>query len=77
MGLGDKVPYAKTIWSIREHLTQARAVDKLFARFDKHLTKAGYLAMGGQIVDASIVAAPTQRNSDGEKTDIKAGTDMP
>ncbi len=73
LGLGDRVPDAKTIWLFREHLTQARAVDNLFARFDKHLDKAGYLAMGGQIVDATIVAAPKQRNSDAEKTDIKAG----
>ena len=73
LGLGDRVPDAKTIWLFREHLTQARAVDNLFARFDKHLTKAGYLAMGGQIVDATIVAAPKQRNTDAEKADIKAG----
>ena len=73
LGLGDKVPDAKTIWLFREHLTQARAVENLFARFDKHLAKAGYLAMGGQIVDATLVAAPKQRNSDGEKADIKAG----
>lgn len=71
--LGDKVPDAKTIWLFREHLTQARAIDKLFARFDDHLARSGYLAMGGQIVDATIVAAPKQRNSDGEKADIKAG----
>jgi IS5 family transposase len=73
LGLGDKVPDAKTIWLFREHLTQARAVDNLFARFDRHLTKAGYLAMGGQIVDATIVAAPKQRNTDAEKAAIKAG----
>lgn len=73
LGLDDKVPDAKTIWLFREHLTQARAVENLFARFDKHLAKSGYLAMGGQIVDATIVAAPKQRNSDGEKADIKAG----
>ncbi len=73
LGLGDRVPDAKTIWLFREHLTQARAVENLFARFDKHLTKAGYLAMGGQIVDATIVAAPKQRNTDAEKADIKAG----
>ena len=73
LGLGDKVPDAKTIWLFREHLSQAGAVDNLFARFDKHLSKADYLAMGGQIVDATIVAAPKQRNSDGEKADIKAG----
>lgn len=48
-------------------------MDNLFARFDRHLGKAGYLAMGGQIVDATIVATPKQRNTDAEKTDIKAG----
>ncbi len=69
---GDRVPDAKTIWLFREHLIQAGAVESLFARFDKHLTKAGYLAMGGQIVDATIVA-PKQRNTDAEKVDIKAG----
>lgn len=70
---GDKVPDAKTIWLFREHLTQAGAVENLFARFDKHLSRAGYLAMGGQIVDATIVAAPKQRSTDAEKADIKAG----
>ncbi|MER8785984.1 transposase [Mesorhizobium sp. M1006] len=67
LGLGDKVPDAKTIWLFREHLTQPRAVENLFARFDKHLSKAGYLAMGGQIVDATIVAAPKHRNSNAER----------
>lgn len=73
LGLSDRVPDAKTIWLFREHLAQARAVENLFARFDKHLAKSGYLAMGGQIVDATIVAAPKQRNTEGEKADIKAG----
>jgi IS5 family transposase len=73
LGFDDKVPDAKTIWLFREHLTQAKAVETLFARFDRHLAKSGYLAMGGQIVDATIVAAPKQRNTDGEKATIKAG----
>jgi transposase, IS5 family len=73
LGLSDRVPDAKTIWLFREHLARARAVENLFARFDKHLAKSGYLAMGGQIVDATIVAAPKQRNTEGEKADIKAG----
>jgi hypothetical protein len=34
---------------------------------------SGYLAMGGQIVDATIVAAPKQRNTDEEKRVIKEG----
>ena len=29
--------------------------------------------MSGQIVDASLVAAPKQRNTDAEKAEIKAG----
>ena len=29
--------------------------------------------MGGQIIDATIVSAPKQRNTDGEKADIRAG----
>lgn len=70
---GDRVPDAKTIWLFREHLVQAGAVENLFARFDRHLSKAGYLAMGGQIVDATVVAAPKQCNTDDEKADIKAG----
>jgi hypothetical protein len=41
--------------------------------FDARPKEAGHLAMGGQIVDASIVAAPKQRNTEAEKAEIKAG----
>jgi transposase, IS5 family len=34
---------------------------------------AGYIAMSGQIMDASPIAAPKQRNADAEKRDIKPG----
>ena len=57
MGLADPVPDANTIWTYREALKRAGAVDTLFRRFDAALRAAGYLAMGGQIVDATIVAA--------------------
>jgi transposase, IS5 family len=73
LGLADPVPDANTIWSFREALKRAGAVEMLFARFDTTLRQAGYLAMGGQIVDASIVAAPKQRNTEAEKAAIKAG----
>jgi len=77
LGLGDKVPDAKTVWMYREHLSQAGAVEGLFARFDDHLKASGYLAMGGQIVDASIVPAPRQRNSKDENAQVKAGETPP
>ncbi|KKN63304.1 hypothetical protein LCGC14_0503100 [marine sediment metagenome] len=79
LGIAEKVPDAKTIWLFREHLAEAGAIRNLFARFDKHRTKAGYLAMGGQIpgssprTSATIVAAPKQRNTEDEKMAIKAG----
>lgn len=46
------------------------------SRFDKHLSRSGYLAKGGQIVDATIIQAPRQHNSQDEKDAIKAG-DIP
>src|ERR1700730_10826626 len=78
LGLAATVPDANTIWSFREALTRAKihgqsAIEILFKRFDAALAAAGFLAMGGQIIDASIVAALKQRNSAGEKRAIKEG----
>lgn len=66
-------PDAKTIWLFREQLVQARAIDKLFTQFDARLKAGGYLAQGGQIIDATVIAAPRQQLSDEEKALIKAG----
>jgi transposase, IS5 family len=73
LGLADRVPDARTIWLFREKLTKASAIKTLFERFDATLRQAGYIAMSGQIVDASLIAAPRQRNSEGEKKAIKQG----
>jgi IS5 family transposase len=73
LGLADPVPDANTIWTFREALKRTGAVERLFACFDEALRKAGYLAMGGQIVDATIVAAPKQRNTEEEKVAIRDG----
>ena len=75
------MPDANTIWTFREALTRARigkpAIAALFERYDAALSAAGFLAQkllaSGQIIDASIVAAPKQHNSDGEKRDIREG----
>jgi transposase, IS5 family len=73
LGLGDPVPDANTIWTFREALTRAGATLRLFELFDRELRTAGYLALSGQLVDASIVAAPKQRNTRAEKQAIKEG----
>jgi len=71
--LADRVPDARTIWLFREKLTKAGAIEGLFARFDAALRASGYLAMSGQIVDATLVPAPKQRNSEEEKKAVKEG----
>jgi hypothetical protein len=48
-------------------LKRANAVDALFQKFDAALRETGYLAMSGQIIDATIVVAPKQRNTNDEK----------
>jgi hypothetical protein len=71
LSLADRVPDANSIWNFREALTRARiegepAIEVLFRRFDAMLNAAGYIAMGGQIIDATVVAAPKQRNTKDE-----------
>ena len=73
LGLTDPVPDANTVWTFREALKKANAIDTLFCRFDEALQASGYLAMAGQIIDATIVAAPKQRNTDEEKKAIEQG----
>ena len=73
IGVGDPVPDATTIWLFRDHLTQANAVEKLFARFELLLQEKGYLARSGQILDASLIAAPRQHHTRAEKEAIKSG----
>ncbi|MGH6823321.1 MAG: IS5 family transposase [Methylocella sp.] len=69
----DDVPDARTIWLFREILRQAGAVERLFARFDGMLNAHGFEASGGQIVDATFVEAPRQRNSRDDNAAIKDG----
>jgi IS5 family transposase len=73
LGLAERIPDARTIWLFREKLTKAGAIKTLFERFDATLRQTGYIAMSGQIVDASLIAAPRQHNSENEKQAIKGG----
>src|SRR5262249_21293814 len=73
LALHDPVPDAKTIWLYREQLARAGAAERLFARFDALLRAKGWLAMGGQIVDATVIQARRPRLSQAEKDTIKGG----
>jgi IS5 family transposase len=73
LGLQDRVPDAKTVWLYREGLAQAGVVEALFKQFDSYLARQGYIARGGQILDASIVPVPKNHNTRDENKAIKNG----
>ena len=74
LALHERVPDAKTIWLYREQLTRTGALACAFERFDASLRERGYLAMGGQIVDATVVEARRPRLSKDEKQAVREGT---
>ena len=73
LALHDPVPDAKTIWLYREQLTRTGTLARLFERFDRLLHDRGYLAMGGQIVDATVIEARRPRLTVAEKATIREG----
>ena len=52
---------------------RAGKVEELFGQFDGHLARQGYIAQGGQILDASIVPVRCPHNTRNENTAIKRG----
>ena len=73
LGLGDRVPDAKTIWLYRDTLTKANVIRELFDLFNGQLEEAGLITHTGTIVDATFVEAPRQHNHHDENNDIKQG----
>ena len=77
--LEDRVPDAKTValghpvWLFRERLKELKLVEVLLARFHEQLAVQGYVARAGQMIDATFVEVPRQRNGREENAKIKAG----
>ena len=69
----DKSPDEKTFWAFRETLTSHDLFDPLFVIFHAALEAKGMFARKGQMVDATFVEVPRQRNSREENARIKAG----
>jgi transposase, IS5 family len=65
------IPDAKTIWLFRDRLAQAGLGTELFDQVQQQLLANGYLARCGQIIDASLVQAPVQRNKREEAEIVK------
>jgi IS5 family transposase len=73
LDLDQRIPDAKTIWLFRETLAHAQVVETLFAQFESYLAEQGLQPRGGQLIDASLIPVPRQRNSRDENATIKAG----
>ena len=71
--LGGATPDENTIRHFRNRLTEVGTVKRVMKAFDWQLQKKGYIPMSGQIVDATLVLAPKQRNTEDEKAAVKAG----
>ena len=73
LDLHQRISDAKTIWVFRETLAQAGVVETLFKQFDTYLAGQGLQARGGQLIDASLIPVPKQRNTREETATVKAG----
>jgi transposase, IS5 family len=67
----SQIPDRTTIWTFKERLIQASASESIFEAVNRQLNKHGYIARGGQMIDASIVQAPKQSLSREEKAMVR------
>lgn len=73
LDLASQVPDARTVWAFRESLGKRGLIEPLFERLDEVLRGLGMQLKSGQIIDATFVPVPLQRNSREENARIKAG----
>lgn len=75
IGLSDAkhAPDRNSFWLFRESLKDLKLTETLFNEFNRQLDRAGLIARKGQLIDASFVKAPVQRNTPDENDRIKSG----
>jgi IS5 family transposase len=71
--LAGNVPDARTVWAFREALKEHQLADALFDRLNQALAELGIELKSGQIIDATFVPVPIQRNGRENNALIKAG----
>jgi len=71
LGVMNNIPNAATVSFFRERLRKANVIDELFEMFESYLRDHGLEARGAQIIDATLVPVPKQRNSREENKEIK------
>lgn len=65
------LPDARTIWHFKNQLAEVGGAEKIFAAVQVQLTRAGYQAQGGQMIDATIVPSPKMHFDREEKESLK------
>ncbi|MGD1931854.1 MAG: IS5 family transposase [Leptolyngbyaceae cyanobacterium] len=73
LGLEDRVPDATTVWLFRDQLQKQGLAEELFETFASYLQASGYQAQDGQIIDATLIPVPKQRNRKDENKQVKQG----
>ena len=68
----NDIPDATTVAFFRECLHKANVIDEVFEMLDIYLRCQGLVARGRQIIDATLVPVPKQRNSREVNKEIKA-----
>lgn len=71
--LAGNVPDARTVWAFRESLKERKLAEVLFDRLNQALAEMGIELKSGQIIDATFVPVPIQRNGRDNNALIKAG----
>lgn len=71
--LAGQVPDARTVWAFREAIKEHKLADALFERLNQALGDLGVELKSGQIIDATFVPVPIQRNKKEDNDLIKAG----
>ena len=72
LGMAVNIPDRTTIWTFENRIGETGA-QALFDGVSAQLLKQGYIARGGQIIDATLVPAPKQHNSRSEKELLDQG----
>lgn len=72
----SQIPDRTTIWTFKERLIAAGASETIFDAVNRQLAKHGFIARGGQMIDASFVQVPKQSMNKEEKA-IVAQDAMP
>jgi IS5 family transposase len=73
LGLGDRVPDAKTIWLYEDLLSKSETGKDLFDLFFAAIAEKGYITRKGSIVDASFIEAPKRKNTKEQREALKRG----